>query len=59
MNFIRRSNRGNLFICQTTVIKFGDLLGGWNLTTKTKFQLNISKTTTDRPKHKDMGCKYH
>ena len=39
MNFIRRLNRA-IFIFQATV-----LLGGWKLTTNTKFQHNISKIT--------------
>ena len=48
------------FIFQATVLKFGDLLAGWKLATNTKFQLNISKITSARPKkHRDMGCEYH
>ena len=48
------------FIFQATVLKFGDLLWGWKLATNTKFQHNISKITSARPKkHRDMGCEYH
>ena len=42
-NFIR-GLIGAIFIFQTTVLNFGDLLEGWRLATNAKFQLNISKT---------------
>ena len=32
-------NRGNFYL-SSTVLKFGDLLGGWKLATNVKFQLN-------------------
>ena len=48
------------FTFQDTVMKFGDLLGGLKLAINAKFQHNISKIMSARPKkHRDMGCEYH
>ena len=49
MNSIRMLNRGN-FVFQPTVLKFGDLLGGWKLATNTKFHVGISKIMPAMPK---------
>ena len=38
-------------IFQTSVLKFGDLLGGWKLATNAKLQLNISQIMVAEPKN--------
>ena len=46
----------NIFIFQTKVLRFGDVLGGWKLAIHSKFQYNICKIMPDMPKkHRGMG----
>ena len=62
MNFIRKLNRGNFclfFIFRATYLKFDDLLGVIKLAINAKFQHNISKVTSARPKTQGMGHEYH
>ena len=57
MNFIR--SLGKMFIFQATVLKFGDLFGGWKLAKNANFQHNICKIMAARPKkYRDMRCEY-
>ena len=47
---------------QATVLTFGDLLAGWQLATKAKFQHNISIVMPARQKYTgtiNMGCECH
>ena len=44
-----RAQIHEIFIFQATVLIFGDLLGGWNLATNAKLQLNICKIMPANP----------
>ena len=48
--FYKKVKIEKIFIFEATVLKFGDLLGGWMLTIYAKFQLSISKLMPVTPK---------
>ena len=57
MEFIRFGT-GNFYL-KATVLKFGDLLGGWKLLKNEKFQHNILKMTPGRQKKTTWTWEYH